>query len=148
MSTLKEKIDTALKTAMKSGDAQRRDALRLVMAAIKQIEVDERVVVDDARLLSILDKMLKQRRESIAQYESAKRQDLIEKEQFEVEVISQFMPEPLSEAALEALIQSAIQEAGGSQKQNMGKIMAALKPHIQGRADAAVVSMKVKEKLK
>ncbi len=147
MPSLKQQIDAELKEAMKTGKTRERDALRLVMSAIKQIEVDERIVVDDARLLAILDKMLKQRRESIAQYEAANRQDLVEKEQFEVAVIQKFMPTPLSEADLDCLIQAAILEAGGPLKQNMGKIMAALKPHIQGRADAAVVSAKVKEKL-
>lgn len=142
--TLKQQIDTQLKEAMKAGKAQERDALRLITSAIKQIEVDERITVDDARLMAILDKMLKQRREAITQFEAANRQDLVEKEQFEAAVIQKFMPAPLSEAELDQLIQAAINEAGGAVKQNMGKIMAALKPQIQGRADSAQVSNKVK----
>lgn len=142
--TLKQQIDAQLKEAMKAGRAQERDALRLITSAIKQIEVDERIAVDDARLMVILDKMLKQRREAITQFEAANRQDLVEKEQFEAAVIQKFMPAPLSEAELDQLIQAAITEAGGAVKQNMGKIMAALKPNTQGRADSAQVSAKVK----
>lgn len=147
MSGLKQQVEAALKEAMKSGNVRERDALRLIMSAIKQIEVDERITVDDARLLAILDKMLKQRRESIAQYQAANRQDLVEKEQFEVDIIQKFMPAPLSDAELEQIIADAIAQAGGPAKQNMGKIMAAIKPLIQGRADGAAVSAKVKDKL-
>ncbi|MBI5448389.1 MAG: GatB/YqeY domain-containing protein [Gammaproteobacteria bacterium] len=147
MSSLKQQIDAELKEAMKTGKTRERDALRLITSAIKQIEVDERIVVDDARLLAILDKMLKQRRESIAQYQSANRQDLVEKEQFEVAVIQKFMPAPLSDAELDVIIAEAIHQSGGPLKQNMGKIMATIKPLIQGRADAARVSAQVKERL-
>lgn len=147
MSQLKEAIQLALKEAMKSGDAKRRDALRLMTAAIKQIEVDERIDLDEARTLATLDKMLKQRRESIVQYEAAARSDLAEKEQYEIAVIQAFMPTPLTEDELEQLIQKAIDEAGAATKQNMGKIMAFLKPHIQGRADGSVVSAKLKDRL-
>ena len=147
METLKQQIDATLKNAMKAGEVKKRDALRLIMAAIKQIEVDERIVVDDGRLLAILDKMLKQRRESIEQYQSAHRQDLVDKEQFEVNIIQQFLPAALSEAEVAQLIYAACLEAGGPLKQNMGKIMAILKPKIQGRADPAQVSLKLKAKL-
>src|SRR3990167_6065023 len=117
---LKPRIETLLKDAMKTGKVKERDALRLIMSAIKQVEVDERITVDDARLLVILDKMLKQRRESHAQYTAANRQDLAEKEQFEMDVIQQFTPAPLSETELDKLIQDAIQAAGGATMQHMG----------------------------
>src|SRR3989338_8861910 len=112
---------------MKAGEVKKRDALRLIMAAIKQIEVDERIVVDDGRLLAILDKMLKQRRESIEQYQSAHRQDLVDKEQFEVNIIQQFLPAALSEAEVAQLIDAACLEAGGALKQKIGKNMAIFK---------------------
>lgn len=147
MSQLKERIQTELKEAMKAGDASRRDALRMMTAALKQVEVDERITLDEARILAILDKMLKQRRESIAQFREAGRQDLIEKEEYEAAVIQAFLPAPLSDAEIDALIEQAIQAVGGALKQNMGKIMAHLKPQVQGRADGSAVSEKVKAKL-
>ena len=144
---IRDNIDVALKTAMRAQDKKTLTALRLITAAIKQVEVDERVVVDDVRLLVILDKMSKQRRESISQFQVANRQDLIEQEEFELSLINQFLPPPLSEQEIESLITKAIQDTGASVMADMGKVMAILKPILQGRADIGKVSTTVKSKL-
>lgn len=145
--SLKPQIQEDMKNAMRAQDKKRLDAIRLILAAVKQVEVDERIVVDDTRLLAILDKMLKQRRDSVAQYQAANRQDLVEQENFEINLIQQYMPAQLSAAEIDQYIAEAITAAGATSAKDMGKVMAELKPKLQGRADIAVVSSKVKEQL-
>ena len=136
-----------MKTAMKSGAKERLAVIRLIMSAMKQVEVDERIELDDSRVLGILDKMVKQRRESIGQFESGGRDDLVEKEQAEIEIISEFLPQALSEQEIEAIISSAISETGAASMKDMGKVMGIVKPQITGRADVGAVSSKVKSLL-
>lgn len=147
MSTLKQRIQEDMKSAMRAQEKQRLDAIRLILAAVKQIEVDERIEVDDARLLAILDKMLKQRRDSVAQYQTAGRQDLVDQETFEINIIQTYMPAQLGDAEIDKLIADSIAASGATTAKDMGKVMAILKPQVQGRADVAVVSAKVKERL-
>lgn len=144
---IKDRINEDLKDAMRARDKAKLDALRLITAAIKQVEVDERITVDDERMLVILDKMAKQRKESIAQFSTANRQDLVEKEEFELAIISHYLPEPLTEEAINQLIAKAMQETGASSMADMGKVMANLKPLLQGRADMSKVSGLIKAKL-
>ncbi len=132
---------------MRAKDKERLGVIRLILAAIKQQEVDTRTDLDDAAVLVVLDKMLKQRRDSISQYTAAGRDDLAQKEQFEVGVVQQYMPEALSEAELEQLIKDAITASGAQSMKDMGKIMNELRPKVQGRADMAQVSQKVKSLL-
>lgn len=145
--SLKSQITQAMKNAMRAKDKPRLSAIRLIQAELKRIEVDERIEVDDARVLTVLDKMLKQRRDSITQYQDAGRQELADVEQAEIEVIQTFLPEALTEAELTALLDSAIAESGAESMRDMGKVMAILKPQIQGRADVGQVSGMVKNKL-
>lgn len=145
--SLKSQITQAMKDAMRAKDKPRLSAIRLIQAELKRIEVDERIEVDDARVLTVLDKMLKQRRDSITQYQDAGRQELADVEQAEIEVIQTFLPEALTEAELTALLDSAIAESGAESMRDMGKVMAILKPQIQGRADVGQVSGMVKNKL-
>jgi len=145
--TLKVQITEAMKDAMRAKEKERLGAIRLIQAEIKRIEVDERIDLDDARVLAILDKMVKQRRDSIKQYEDAGRQELADKEQAEIEVIQTFLPAPLSEEELSAMVDEAIAESGAESMRDMGKVMGLLKPRIQGRADAGAVSGLVKAKL-
>ena len=145
--SIKAQISEHLKDAMRARDKQRLDVLRLVSAAIKQIEVDERIEVDDTRMLQILDKMAKQRKESIAQYTKAAREDLVAQEQFELTVISEYLPAQLSEDEVNALVKVAIAETGAEKMADMGKVMALLKPKMQGRADMAKVSQLIKSAL-
>lgn len=145
--TLKQQIQEDMKTAMKAGDKPRLGVIRLILAAVKQIEVDERIDVDDARLFAILVKMVKQRQDSITQFAAANRQDLVDQEEFEVNVIQTYLPQPLSESEIEALIQQAVQAVGAASIQDMGKVMNWLKPHVQGRADMGLVGAKIKQKL-
>ncbi|MGI9230022.1 MAG: GatB/YqeY domain-containing protein [Gammaproteobacteria bacterium] len=147
MSALKNQINDDVKLAMRNKDKAKLSALRLITAAIKQIEVDERVEMDDTRVLSILDKMVKQRRDSIAQYEKAARQDLVEQEQFELDLIQTYLPQPLSEAEIAELISGAIADTGAQSAKDMGKVMGQLKPALQGRADMGQVSGLVRAKL-
>ena len=146
-SAIKGQIQEDMKTAMRSQDKERLAAIRLILAAIKQREVDERIVLTDEHVLAILDKMLKQRRESITQFEAAKRQDLVDKEVVEVKVIQSYLPAQLSDSEIAGLIDSAIKETGATTGKDMGKVMAILKPKLQGRADIAAVSGKIKERL-
>src|SRR5690606_13421308 len=146
--TLKGKITEAMKDAMRAKDKERLGAIRLIQADIKRIEVDERIEVDDDRVLLILDKMLKQRRDSIKQFRDASRQDLADKEQAEVDVIQEFMPTPLTAAELEALVAEAVASSGAEAVKDMGKVMAILKPQVQGRADMGAVGQAVKARLK
>lgn len=136
-----------MKAAMKAGDKRRLGVVRLINAAIKQREVDERVELDDTQVLVVLDKMLKQRRDSISQYEQAGREDLAAQERFEVEVCQAYMPAALSDDEIAGLIADAIDSTGASSMQDMGKVMALLKPKLQGRADMAAVSKQIKTRL-
>jgi len=145
--SLKERITEDMKTAMRAKETVRLSAIRLLLAAIKQKEVDERVVVDDAMTVAIIDKLLKQRRDSVTQYEAAKREDLAAIERQEIEVLSTYMPAGLSEAEIDAAVQAAIAETGAAGPADMGKMMAALKPKLAGRADMAQVSAKIKAAL-
>ena len=146
-SAIKGRIQEDMKTAMRALAKERLATIRLILAALKQREVDERIELSDEQVLAILDKMLKQRRESITQYEAANRQDLAQKEADEILVIQEYLPTPLSSAEIDALIGSAIQETGASSIKDMGKVMALVKPQVQGRADVAVVSNQVKDRL-
>jgi uncharacterized protein YqeY len=145
--TLKERLQADVKSAMKSGDKVRLGTLRLAMAAIKQREVDERIELDDAAIIAVLDKMLKQRRESISQYENGGRQDLADIERAEIEMLQPFLPQPLSEAELMTLIEDALSRTAANTIGDMGKVMALLKPALQGRADLAAVSKTVRTRL-
>ncbi len=145
--SLKARISDDLKTAMRSGNASRRDAIRLVLAALKQREVDERRELSDVDIIAVIDKMIKQRRESIAQFEKGGRQDLADKEKFELDVLQAYMPQALSDAEIESAIAAALQESGASAPSDMGKVMAVLKPRLAGRADMGKVSALVKSRL-
>ena len=145
--TLKARLTEAMKAAMRAQEKARLGAIRLIQAEIKRVEVDERIEVDDARVLAILDKMVKQRRDSIQQFESAGRTDLVEIEAGELAVIQEFLPQALGEAELELLIDGAIRESGAVAMKDMGKVMAILKPQVQGRADMGLVSQRIKARL-
>jgi uncharacterized protein len=145
--SLKTRINDDVKAAMRAGEARRRDALRLLLAALKQREVDERKELGDADVIAIIDKMIKQRRDSITQFERGGRQDLADVEKFEIDVLQAYMPQAMSEADIAAAIAAAIQESGAQGMSDMGKVMAALKPKLAGRADMAKVSASVKTKL-
>ncbi len=144
---LKQQITDAMKAAMKGGDKARLSVVRLMLAAIKQREVDERIELDDAQVLAVLDKMVKQRRDSIQQYTDAGRGELAEQEAAEIAVIQEFLPAELSEAEITEIIDAAIAESGASSMRDMGKVMAIVKPKIQGRADVGSVSGQVKQRL-
>jgi len=145
--SLKTRISDDLKTAMRSADAARRDAIRLVLAAMKQREVDDRKELSDAEIIAIIDKMIKQRRESIAQFEKGGRQDLADQEKFEIGVLQAYMPQALSDAEIERAVAAAVQETGAKGPSDMGKVMAVLKPQLAGRADMGKVSSLVKSRL-
>ncbi|MEA1050114.1 GatB/YqeY domain-containing protein [Lamprobacter modestohalophilus] len=144
---LKARLQADMKAAMKAGDKARLGVIRLINAAIKQREVDERVELDDTQVLVVLDKMLKQRRDSVAQYQDAGREDLAAQERFEIQVCQEYMPAALSEDEIATLIATAIADTGAAGMKDMGKVMAALKPKLQGRADMAAVSATIKAKL-
>jgi hypothetical protein len=146
-SALKDQIQDAMKTAMKSGDKERLAVIRLIMSAMKQVEVDERTELDDNRVLGILDKMVKQRRESISQFNAGGREDLATREQAEIDVISDFLPQALSDDEIEAIINQAISDSGATSMKDMGKVMGMIKPQITGRADMGAVSGKIKSLL-
>ncbi|UTF59780.1 GatB/YqeY domain-containing protein [Gilvimarinus sp. DA14] len=146
-SELKTRINDELKTAMRAKEKARVAVLRLIMAEFKRIEVDERIELDDARVLAVLDKMLKQRRDSIAQYEQAGRTELAEQEQSESVIIQEFLPQPLSSAELDEIVDKAIAQTGANEMRDMGKIMGLVKPQVQGRADMAEVSKRIKASL-
>ena len=145
--TLKNRIADDVKTAMRARDRERLATLRLVTAAIKQREVDERIEMSDADVLAVLDKMLKQRRDSITQFEAAGRDDLVAKEVFEVGIIETYMPAALDDDAIDAAIVAAIDESGAAGIRDMGKVMGLLKSRLQGRADLGAVSGRVRERL-
>jgi len=144
---LKEQITDAMKAAMKAGDKSRLAVIRLILAAIKQREVDERIELDDAQTLAVLDKMVKQRRDSIKQYGDAGRDDLVAQEAAEIETIQEFLPAALGDAEIAAIIDEAIAETGAESMRDMGKVMGIVKPKVQGRADVGKVSGLVKQKL-
>ena len=146
-SVLKQQITDAMKAAMKGGDKARLGVVRLILAAIKQREVDERIELDDSQVLAVLDKMVKQRRDSIQQYGDAGRDDLVAVEAAEIEVIQEFLPSALSEDEIGAIIEAAITETGAESMRDMGKVMGIVKPKVQGRADVGQVSGLVKQKL-
>lgn len=145
--SMKTQLKDAMKEAMRAKDKSRLSAIRLVQAEIKRVEVDERIDIDDARVLAILDKMVKQRRDSISQYEAAGRQELADVEIAEINVIQDFLPAALSEAEIAELVQSAVSQTGAASMADMGKVMGILRPQIQGRADAGAVSGLVKAAL-
>lgn len=145
--SLKDRINDALKTAMRAKEKERVAVLRLVMAEFKRIEVDERIAVDDTRALALLDKMVKQRRDSEQQYRNAGRAELAEQEAYEIGEISAFLPAALSPAELDTIVSQAIVDAGVSEARDMGKAMALIKPQVQGRADMSEVSKLLKAKI-
>jgi uncharacterized protein YqeY len=145
--TLKAQIQNDMKGALKAGDKERLNVVRLMMAAIKQIEVDQRIELDDGAVLDVLNKMVKQRRDSIAQFKDGGRNDLAEKEQAEIAVLETYLPEQLSADALDALVADAIAASDASSMRDMGKVMSQIKAQAEGRADMSLVSAKVKERL-
>lgn len=147
MSDLKATINNAMKEAMRAKDKARLTTIRLALSAIKQVEVDKRIELDDTAILAILDKMVKQRRESIKMYEEAGRQELADVEHAEIAVLQDFLPQPLTEAEIDQLIEDAIAKSGAESIRDMGKVMGMLKPQLQGRADMGPVSGKIKARL-
>lgn len=143
-SPLKLALNEATKDAMRAKDKLRLGTLRLAMAEIKRVEVDERIEPDDARIIALLDKMVKQRKESIRQYTAGGRQDLADAEQAEIEILQTFLPAALDEAELDGILRAAIAELGAQSIQDMGKVMAAVRPQLIGRADMAAVSARIK----
>ena len=144
---LKDRITEDMKTALKAADKERLSTIRLALAAIKQREVDERITLDDAQVLAVLDKMIKQRREAIAQFQSGGRADLVARETAEIGVLQGYLPAQLSEAEIDEAIAQAIAATGAVSVKDMGKVMAVVKPQAQGRADMGAVSARVKQKL-
>lgn len=147
MSTVKERIQEDVKSAMRSKDKERISILRLILAAIKQKEVDENIQLDDGQTLAVLDKMVKQHRDSITQYRQGGRADLVDKETRELSVVQSYLPTPLTDTEINDLLQKAIRETGATSMQEMGKVMNVLKPMVQGKADMSRVSALVKGKL-
>ena len=147
MSALKARLSDAMKDAMRAKDSARLGVLRMALAALKQIEVDERVELDDARVLAVLEKLIKQRRESVAAYQGAGREDLAATERSEIAVLEEFLPARLTDGELDALIEAAVAEAGATTARDMGKVMNLLRPQITGRADGTDVSKRVKARL-
>jgi len=147
LSTLKGQIQEDVKSAMRARDQRRLTALRLITAAIKQVEVDQRIEMDDTGVLAVLDKMVKQRRDSLEQYQSAGRDDLAAQEKFELDLIANYLPEALSVEELSALIKQAVIDTGASSMRDMGAVMNKLRDKVQGRADMKAVSNAVKEQL-
>jgi uncharacterized protein YqeY len=145
--TLKIRVSDDVKAAMRAGDTRRRDALRLLLAALKQREVDERKDLADADVVAVIDRMIKQRRDSIAQFEKGGRQDLADAEKFELELLQGYLPQALSDADIGAAVATAIGETGAKAPADMGKVMGALKTRLAGRADMSKVSALVKAKL-
>lgn len=145
--SLKDQINNDLKDAMRAGEAKKRDAIRLLIAEIKRKEVDERKTLADADVIGIVDRMIKQRRDSIAQFEKGGRQDLADNEKFEVGVLQAYMPQAMAEAEIAATVAASIEESGAKGPADMGKVMAVLRPKVAGRADMGKVSALVKAKL-
>jgi uncharacterized protein YqeY len=147
VSTLKGRITDDMKSAMRSGEKERLGAIRMITAAIKQREVDERIMLDDAQVLSVLEKMIKQRKESLVQFQAGNRQDLVDKESAEITLLQGYLPAQLSDTELDALIQEAITATGASSIKDMGKVMGLIKGKAQGRADMGAVGAKIKARL-
>lgn len=147
MSDLADRINRDVKEAMKARDKARLGVLRLITAAIKQREVDERISLDDDQVIAVLEKMVKQRKDSIEQYQKAGRTELADQEAFEIGIIQEYLPEPLSPAEIEALIDEAIASTGACSMKDMGKVMGQLKPKLAGRADMGKVSQTIKQRL-
>ena len=145
--SLKERITDDMKAAMRSGEKERLGVIRMITAAIKQREVDERITLDDAQVLSVLEKMIKQRKESLTQFQAGNRPDLVDKETREISLLQGYMPSQLSDAEIDALISDAIAATGAASIKDMGKVMGIIKGKAQGRADMAVVGAKIKAKL-
>jgi uncharacterized protein YqeY len=145
--SLKERITDDMKAAMRAGEKERLGVIRMITAAIKQREVDERIVLDDTQVLSVLEKMIKQRKESLAQFQAGNRQDLVDKESAEITLLQGYMPSRLSDAEVDALIADAIAATGAASIKDMGKVMGIIKTKAQGRADMAAVGAKIKAKL-
>jgi len=144
---LRDRITEDMKSAMRAGEKERLAAIRLALAAIKQREVDERITLDDTQVLAVLDKMIKQRREAITQFQSGGRADLVAKETAEIGVLQGYLPAQMSEAEVDALIAEAITATGAASVKDMGKVMAVVKPRAQGRADMGAISARIKQKL-
>jgi uncharacterized protein YqeY len=147
VSDIKARLTQAMKEAMRAKDSERLGTVRMALSALKQVEVDERIELDDARVLAILDKQVKQRIDAAKQYRDANREDLAAKEDAEVVVLREFLPQPLTDDEIAALIEEAISQTGASSMQDMGKVMGILKPKLQGRADMGAVSGKIKARL-
>ena len=147
MGTLKERITDDMKAAMRSGEKERLGVIRMITSAIKQREVDERITLEDAQVLSVLEKMIKQRKESVEQFKAGNRQDLVDKEAAEIALLQGYMPSQLSGAEIDALINEAVAASGATSIKDMGKVMAIIKAKAQGRADMAAVGAKIKTKL-
>ena len=147
MVSVKQRIQDDVKAAMRGRDKDRVSTLRMILAAIKQKEVDENIELDDVQTLAVLDKMVKQHRDSIAQYQQGGRADLVDKETRELAIVQSYLPTPLTDAEINELLQQAIQETGAKSLQDMGKVMAVLKPKVQGRADMSRISGLVKQAL-
>jgi len=147
LSSLKERITEDMKAAMRSGEKERLGIIRMITAAIKQREVDERIQLDDTQVLAVLEKMVKQRKESVVQFEAGNRPDLVAKEAAEIALLQSYLPSPLSDAELDALIVEAIAATGAASIKDMGKVMGIIKGKAQGRADMAAVGAKIKSKL-
>ena len=145
--SLKERITDDMKAAMRSGEKERLGVIRMITSAIKQREVDERITLDDAQVLGVLEKMIKQRKESLVQFQAGNRQDLVEKEAAEITLLQGYLPSQLSDAEIDGLIQDAIAATGAASIKDMGKVMAVIKGKAQGRADMAAVGAKIKAKL-
>ena len=147
MSDLQKQIQASAISAMKAGEKERLKTIRLMTSAMKQIEVDERIELDDARVIAILDKMVKQRRESISQFKAAGRDDLIKQEVYEIDIIQEFLPQALSEDEVDAIVSQAIEQTSASSIKDMGKVMGLVRPQIIGRADMGEVSGRIKSLL-
>ena len=145
--SLKERITDDMKAAMRAGEKERLGVIRMITSAIKQREVDERIVLDDTQVLIVLEKMIKQRKESLAQFQAGNRQDLVDKESAEITLLQTYMPSRLSDAELDALIAEAVAATGAASIKDMGKVMGVIKAKAQGRADMAAVGAKIKAKL-
>ena len=145
--TLKERITDDMKSAMRAGEKERLGTIRLVLAAIKQREVDERITLDDGQVLAVLEKMIKQRKESITQFENGGRSDLVAKEQAELSVLQAYLPAQMSDAEIDVLIAEAVAASGATSIKDMGKVMGLVKAKAQGKADMGAVSARIKQKL-
>ena len=144
---LKERITEDMKAALRAGEKERLSTIRLILAAIKQREVDERISLDDSQVLAVLEKMMKQRRESIAQFTTGGRADLVARETAELALLQAYLPPQLTDAEVDALIAAAIKTSGAASLKDMGKVMAAVKPQAQGRTDMAALSARIKQQL-